>query len=86
MIALVLLFFTGLFRNLPDAILAAIVLVAVKGLINIPELKHLQKVSRLEFQIALLALVGVLLFVTVQGVIKKMSYMELDGITMNKQL
>jgi hypothetical protein len=24
--------------------------------------------------------------VTVQGVIKKMSYMELDGITMNKQL
>jgi hypothetical protein len=25
-------------------------------------------------------------FVTVQGVIKKMSYMELDGITMNKQL
>ena len=26
------------------------------------------------------------LAVTVQGVIKKMSYMELDGITMNKQL
>jgi hypothetical protein len=26
------------------------------------------------------------LLVTVQGVIKKMSYMELDGITMNKQL
>jgi hypothetical protein len=25
-------------------------------------------------------------YVTVQGVIKKMSYMELDGITMNKQL
>jgi 16S rRNA G966 N2-methylase RsmD len=26
------------------------------------------------------------IYVTVQGVIKKMSYMELDGITMNKQL
>jgi MFS superfamily sulfate permease-like transporter len=69
MIALVLLFFTGLFRNLPDAILAAIVLVAVKGLINIPELKHLQKVSRLEFQIALLALVGVLLFGVLKGIL-----------------
>jgi SulP family sulfate permease len=68
-IGLVLLFFTGLFRNLPDAILAAIVLVAVKGLINIPELKHLQKVSRLEFQIALLALVGVLLFGVLKGIL-----------------
>ena len=68
-IALVLLFFTGLFRNLPDAILAAIVLVAVKGLINIAELKHLQKVSRLEFRIALLALVGVLLFGVLKGIL-----------------
>ncbi|MFM7437730.1 MAG: SulP family inorganic anion transporter [Snowella sp.] len=68
-IGLVLLFFTGLFRNLPDAILAAIVLVAVKGLINIPELKHLQKVSRLEFRIASLALVGVLLFGVLKGIL-----------------
>ncbi len=68
-IALVLLFFTGLFRNLPDVILAAIVLVAVKGLINLPELKHLQKVSRLEFRIALLALVGVLLFGVLKGIL-----------------
>jgi hypothetical protein len=30
--------------------------------------------------------IGGYFFVTVQGVIKKMSYMELDGITMNKQL
>ena len=37
-IALCLLFLTGLLRNLPNVVLAAIVLVAVKGLINIAEL------------------------------------------------
>jgi MFS superfamily sulfate permease-like transporter len=69
LIAIVLLFLTGLFRNLPEAILAAIVLVAVKGLINIPELQHLQRVSRLEFRVALIALVGVLLFGVLKGVL-----------------
>lgn len=69
LIAIILLFFTGLFRNLPDAILAAIVLVAVKGLINIAELKHLKRFSRLEFQVALIALVGVLFFGVLKGVL-----------------
>lgn len=68
-IALVLLFFTGVFRNLPNAILAAIVLVAVKGLINIKELQHLQRVSRLEFRVAMVALVGVLLFGMLKGIL-----------------
>ncbi|HZN33058.1 MAG TPA: SulP family inorganic anion transporter, partial [Pirellulaceae bacterium] len=35
-ICCVLLFLTGLFRTLPDAVLAAVVLVAVSGLIDIP--------------------------------------------------
>lgn len=69
LIAIVLLFLTGLFRNLPEAILAAIVLVAVKGLINLPELRHLQRVSQLEFRVALIALVGVLLFGVLKGVL-----------------
>lgn len=68
-LALVLLFLTGLFRNLPDAVLAAVVLVAVSGLIDISELRHLFRVSRLDFAAALAALVGVLLLGILDGVI-----------------
>jgi autotransporter-associated beta strand protein len=38
-IALVLLFFTALFQSLPEAVLAAIVLLAVRGLIDLKELR-----------------------------------------------
>ncbi len=34
------MFLTGLLANLPDVVLAAIVLIAVKGLIDIDELRH----------------------------------------------
>jgi high affinity sulfate transporter 1 len=68
-IGVVLLFLTGLFRNLPSPVLAAVVLVAVKGLINIPELRHLFRVSRLDFAAAMVALVGVLLLGILNGVI-----------------
>jgi sulfate permease, SulP family len=68
-LALCLLFFTGFVTNLPKAVLAAIVLMAVKGLINIRELGHLWRVSRLEFTVALIALVGVLVLGILKGVI-----------------
>ena len=68
-IALVLLFLTGLFRNLPNTVLAAVVLVAVKGLINLKELRHLFAVSRLDFAAAIVALIGVLLLGILNGVI-----------------
>ena len=42
-IALCLLFLTGLLRNLPNVVLAAIVLLAVKGLIDVPALRRLWK-------------------------------------------
>ena len=60
-IALCLAFLTGLLRNLPDVVLAAIVLVAVKGLINVTELRRVWSLSRMEFAIAIVALAGVLL-------------------------
>jgi high affinity sulfate transporter 1 len=68
-IGLVLLFFTGLFRSLPDAVLAAIVLVAVKGLIDVRELRYLWYASRIDFAAAGVALVGVLLMGILDGVI-----------------
>ena len=68
-IGLVLLFLTGLFRNLPNAVLAAVVLVAVKGLIDLREIRHLFRVSRFDFAAAMVALVGVLLLGILDGVI-----------------
>jgi SulP family sulfate permease len=68
-LGLVLLFLTGLFRNLPNAVLAAVVLVAVLGLINFKEFRHLFRVSRLDFAAAIVALAGVLVLGILNGVI-----------------
>lgn len=64
-----LLFLTGLLTNLPTVVLASIVLVAVKGLVDLRALRHLRKVSRLEFRIAIGAIVGVLLLGILKGVL-----------------
>jgi high affinity sulfate transporter 1 len=56
----VALFFTGLLRNLPQPVLAAIVLVAVTGLIRIDALRTIWRFSRREFAVAMAALFGVL--------------------------
>ncbi|MBV8585791.1 MAG: STAS domain-containing protein, partial [Verrucomicrobia bacterium] len=68
-LAVCLLFFTGFLRNLPKAALAAIVLMAVAGLIKVQELRHLWRASKLEFTVAVVALVGVLLFGILKGVL-----------------
>src|SRR5262250_340776 len=67
-LALSLLFLTGLVRSLPKAVLAAIVLVAVSGLINLREMRHLWRVSRFEFSVAMVAFAGVLLLGILKGV------------------
>ncbi len=56
----VLLFLTGVFRSLPETILAAVVIVAVTSLIDVPALRELYHVSTSEFAIAMAALLGVL--------------------------
>jgi MFS superfamily sulfate permease-like transporter len=68
-VALTLAFFTGLFRNLPEPVLAAIILMAAKHLVKVDELRELQVASRLEFAIALVALLGVLAFGPLQGLL-----------------
>jgi SulP family sulfate permease len=68
-IGLCLMFLTGMLYNLPNVVLAAIVLVAVKGLINIGELRHVWRVSRFEFGVAMVAFAGVLLLGILKGVI-----------------
>jgi SulP family sulfate permease len=64
-----LLFLTGLLANLPNVVLAAIVLVAVKGLVKVDELRRVWMLSRLEFWVAVAAFLGVLLFGILKGVL-----------------
>jgi SulP family sulfate permease len=54
-VALTLAFFTGLFRNQPEPVLAAIILMAAKHLVKLDELHELKAASRMEFAIALVA-------------------------------
>jgi high affinity sulfate transporter 1 len=56
----VVAFFTGLLRYLPQPVLAAVVIVAVTGLVQIDLLRHIWRFSRTEFAVAMAALVGVL--------------------------
>jgi SulP family sulfate permease len=67
-LVMVLFFLTGMLRNLPDAVLAAIVLVAVSGFVKIDDFKRLRQISRIEFDVALVAFVGVLLLGILKGV------------------
>lgn len=59
-ILLVVLFLSGLLRNLPQPTLAAIVLFAVTGLFKLSALKRLWHFNRGEFLVAIAALLGVL--------------------------
>jgi sulfate permease, SulP family len=68
-IGLCLLFLTGLLKNLPTVILAAIVFVAVEKLINIKEFTRMWKVNKFDFVIAMLAAVSVICFGILQGVL-----------------
>jgi sulfate permease, SulP family len=68
-ILLVLLFFTGLFYNLPEAILAAIVLFVIKSLIDIPHFKTIYNFSKIEFAIAIVTLLSVLFFGALEGIV-----------------
>jgi len=57
---LIVLFLSAALRNLPQPVLAAIVLMAVTGLFKLSALKHLWRADRAEFVVAMAALVGVL--------------------------
>jgi sulfate permease, SulP family len=68
-ILLVAVFLSGLLRNLPHPVLAAIVLVAVTGLFKISSLKRLWHFNRAEFCVAMAAIVGVLTSGILRGVL-----------------
>lgn len=60
LVLVIVLFLSAALRNLPQPVLAAIVLMAVTGLFKLPALKHLWRADRAEFVVAMAALLGVL--------------------------
>jgi high affinity sulfate transporter 1 len=68
-ILVVILFFSPLLRDLPQPVLAAIVLVAVAGLFKLSTLKKLWRSDRPEFVVAMTALLGVMSVGLLRGVL-----------------
>ena len=67
-ILVVVLFFSRLLSALPQPVLAAVVLVAIAGLLNLSTLKELWLNDRAEFVVAIAAFAGVLTFGLLRGV------------------
>ena len=68
-LALCLLFLTGLLENLPKAVLAAVVLTAVYGLMDFPAMLRMWRISRIDFYAAAIALAAVLLLGILHGIL-----------------
>jgi len=69
LILLVTLFFSRLLRNLPQPVLAAVILMAVTGLFKLEAFKRLWRFSRGEFFVAFVATLGVLQSGMLRGVL-----------------
>jgi len=69
-VILTLLFLAPLFADLPQAVLGAIVIEAVIfGLMDVKALKRIYRLNRTEFWVGTIALLGVLTFGTLKGVL-----------------
>jgi high affinity sulfate transporter 1 len=67
--ALVALFLTQIFYSLPEATLAAIVVVAVSHMVKVKQLRHLWRVRRLDFVLAIVAMLAVMTIEILQGLL-----------------
>jgi SulP family sulfate permease len=68
-LSLCLMFFTTLLADLPKAVLAAVVLTAVAGLIDLRAIARMRRASRMDFLNATAALIGVLLLGILPGIL-----------------
>ena len=68
-ILLVLVLFTGIFYNLPQAILAAVVLFVIRRLVDIPHFRTIYKFSKIEFTVAVVTLLTVLFIGALEGIV-----------------
>ncbi|MDR6971604.1 sulfate permease [Leifsonia shinshuensis] len=69
-VLLTLLFLAPLFSNLPKAVLGALIIEAVvMGMMDFPEMRRLFRVKKTDFWIAIIALLGTLVFGVLAGVV-----------------
>jgi high affinity sulfate transporter 1 len=68
-LALCLIFLTGLLDDLPKAVLAAVVVTAVWGLLDFPAMLRMWRISRLDFYAATIAFIAVLALGILQGIL-----------------
>jgi high affinity sulfate transporter 1 len=69
MVMVTLLFLTGWFYHLPEAVLGAIVVHAVWHLLDFRELRRFRRIRRIEYREALAAIVGVIAFGILNGLL-----------------
>ena len=70
LVLVTMLFLAPLFSDLPKAVLAAVIIDAVVfGMMDVPALRRLFRVQRFDFWIAVAAILGVLTFGVLQGVV-----------------
>ena len=79
-IALMLLFFPNLVRNLPDAALAAVVISAALGLIEAAGVRKLYRVHKTEFALSIACFLGVALLGVIEGIFIAVALALLDFI------
>jgi high affinity sulfate transporter 1 len=66
---LVALFFTPLFEPLPEAVLAAVVVVAITSMVKVKAIRRLYRLNRFDFALAIVAIFGVLTFEALEGLL-----------------
>ena len=79
-IALMLLFFPNLVRNLPDAALAAVVISAAIGLIEAKGVRKLYRVHKTEFALSIVCFLGVAVLGVIEGIFIAIALALLDFI------
>jgi sulfate permease, SulP family len=65
----VALFFTPFFAPLPEAVLGAVVIVAIIGMIKVKAIRRLYRLNRTDFTLAIVAVLGVLTFEALEGLL-----------------
>jgi MFS superfamily sulfate permease-like transporter len=77
-IALMLLFFSNLVRNLPDSALAAVVISAAIGLIEAAGVRKLYRVRKTEFALSIACFLGVAVLGVIEGIFIAVALALLD--------
>jgi high affinity sulfate transporter 1 len=67
--AVVALFFTPFFAPLPEAVLGAVVVVAIAGMVKVKKIRRLYRLNRVDFALAIVAMLGVLTFEALEGLL-----------------